>query len=196
MRRAMLWGFVLCLSLVLCSVVFAEEKPAGEQSQAGQSQAGQAARPTGRVQNLSPEERAKLREKWATMSDEERAQARAKLRERLSGGRPVPDSGSSQSIADQIVALRQEHQATTNELKAIRQLATKEKATETGKALDGLIARHEQTYQRRLQQLEQRQQRIEAVQKGTTKGTPKTDPNSPTGATQKQLKGTGRVRQK
>ncbi len=191
MKRIMLWSLVLCLSLILCSVVFA-----GEESAGGQSQTGQVARPGEQPRNLTPEERAKLREKWATMSDEERAQARAKLRERLSGTRPTLDAGQPQSVAQQIAALKQEHQATMSELKAIKVLAAKEKAAETGKALDSLIARHEQNYQKRLQQLEQRQQRIEAIQKGTLKATPKTDPNSQPGATQRQPRGASRVRQK
>lgn len=191
MKRAMRWGFVLCLSLIPCSAVFAGEKSTG-----GQSQTNQVAPARERAQNLSPEERAKLREKWATMSDEERAQARAKLRERLSGDRAGSEAGQPKSVAEQIAALKEEQKATMNELKAIKQLATKEKAVETGKALDGLIARHEQTYQKRLQQLEQRQQRIEAARKGAIKSTPKTDPNNQSGATQKRLKRTGGERQK
>lgn len=190
MKRAMLWGVALCI-LLLCCASLAAERSAG-----GQSQSSQVQRPREQAQNLSPEERAKLREKWATMSEQERAEARSKLRERLGGNRPGMDAGQPQSVADQIAAFKQEHQTALKELKAIRQIAAKENAVETGKALDGLIASREQMYQRRLQVLEQRMQRIEAVQKGSGKATTRTDPNSKSAPIQKEPANAGTRRRK
>jgi len=188
MRRAMVWGVAVCL-LLLCSAAWAAEKSADEPSRNRQVQRD-------RPQNLSPEERAKLREKWATMSDEERAQARAKLREQIAGDRPDGEAGRQKSAAEQIAALKQEHQAVMAELQKIRQLAAKEKATETTKALDGLMARHQQAYQQRLQQMEQRMQRIQSAQKNAGPTVPNADPNPPASNAQKRPRATERQRQK
>jgi hypothetical protein len=192
MRRAMVWGVAVC-TLLLCLVAFAEEKPAGGQTQA---QTGRVERAKGQSRNLSPEERAKLREKWATMSEEERAQARAQMREQIAGNRPGADAGQPRSGADQIAALKQEHQTVMTELQNIRQLAAKEKAAETTKALDGLIARHQQAYQQRLQQMEQRRQRVQAARKNADQPAPKTDADQPASTAQKRQRPTERPRQK
>jgi hypothetical protein len=187
----MVWGVAVCV-LLLCLSVFARETPAGGQTQSQTRRAGQAREQS---QNLSPEERAKLREKRGTMSDEERAQARAKTREQLAGNRPGAVAGQPRSAAEQVAALKQEHQAVMVELQTIRQLAAKEKAAETGKALDGLIARHQQEYQKRLQQMEQRLQRVQAAQKNADQAAPKTDADQPASTTQKRQR-TTETRQK
>jgi hypothetical protein len=62
-------------------------------------------------------------------------------------------------------------------LESIKQLAAKEKATETTKALERLIARNEQQYERRLKVLEQRLERFQAAQKGQQP--PEPDANQP-----------------
>jgi hypothetical protein len=162
---------VVIATLLLSTAVFAEEKPATEQVQ---SSTGQAERPRERLQNLTPEERAKLREKWQTMSEEERAQLKAKLRERAGAERPGP--GAAQKVfADELVAFKRQHERTRGELQSIKQLAVKEKATETAKALEKLMARNEADYQKRLKQLEQRQQRLQAAQKSREQQVQKPD---------------------
>lgn len=188
MKRATFGVAALCI-LLWCSAVLAEEKSAG-----GQTQTRGVERARGQAQNLSPEERAKLREKWATMSPEERAQARTQMREQLAGNRPGAEAVRQNSAAEQIATLKQEHQAVMTDLQSIRQLAAKEKATETTKALDGLIARHQQEYQKRLQQMEQRLQRIQAAQERDAQATPKTDANEP--AVQKRVRAAEKQRQK
>lgn len=185
MRRAMVWGAAVCI-LLLCSAAWAAEKSAGEPSRNRQVQRD-------RPQNVSPEERAKLREKWAAMSDEERAQARAKARDQAAGNRPGAGA-VPRGAAEQVATLKQEHQAVMAELQKIRQLAAKEKATETAKALDGLIARRQAEFQKRISQMEQRLQRVQAAQKEGGSTAPKTDTRQPAEATRQ--KNPGRQRQK
>jgi hypothetical protein len=80
-------------------------------------------------------------------------------------------------LNEQLAALKQEHQATVTELQGIKQLATKEKATETAAALDKLIARHEQEYQKKIEPLQQQLKKLEAAQKQSA--------DAPKGATDK-----------
>jgi len=188
MKRATFGVAALCI-LLWCSAVLAEEKSAG-----GQTQTSGVERARGQAQNLSPEERAKLREKRATMSAEERAQARTQMREQVAGNRPGAEAVRQKSAAEQIATLKQEHQAVMTDLQNIRQLAAKEKAAETIKALDSLITRHQQEYQKRLQQMEQRLQRAQAAQKGAAQTTPNTDVNE--SAAQKRVRAAEKRRQK
>jgi len=116
---------------------------------------------------LSPEERAKLRERWPTMSEEERQQFRNQLRERMGTLRPPTGPESRMSIAErfeeQIAKMRTEHEEFIGELKAIRKLAETEKAKKTIERLDKLIEKHEKQYQENIAQINQRRQRMERV---------------------------------
>ncbi len=78
--------------------------------------------------------------------------------------------GDQKALASQIAQLKQEHQAAINELQEIRKLAAEEKATKTVGALDKLIARRNQEFQKRIEPLEQRLKRLEAQGKGGDKG--------------------------
>jgi hypothetical protein len=158
------------------TAVGAEEKSAGGQTQA---QTGPVEQTAAQSRNLSREEMARIRQKWANMSDEERTQARAKIRQQLAGSRPALGAVQEKSIAEQIATFKQDHQAVMTELQNIRQLAAKEKAGETIKALDALIARRERAYQEKLQLMERRSQRIQAAQKGAGSTAPRTDANEP-----------------
>jgi hypothetical protein len=81
---------------------------------------------------------------------------------------------SPKTLADQIAQLRQEHQAAIKELEEIKKLANEEKAPKTAGALDKLIARRNQEFQKRIGPLQQRLDRLQ----GQTKRGDKTKRNS------------------
>jgi hypothetical protein len=172
MKKAVLFAAVLA-TVLLCVSAFAEEQKAtgGQvQPQSGQG-AGAPATP-----NLTPEERTKLREKRQNMTDEEREQLRNKIRER--SGRSGPDAALQQKVlTDEMNAFKQQYQVNRGELESIKQIAIKEKAAETIKAIDKLMVRNEEQYQRRLKVMEQRLERFQAAQKGQQP--PKTEPAKP-----------------
>jgi len=157
MKKAVFVAAVLA-AVLLCVSAFAEEQKAAPNSQA-QPPAGPGA-PAG-MKNLTPEERAQLRNK---------------MRERMAAGRP--DGALQQKVlADQMAALKQQHQVAKGELESIKQLAVKEKATETTKAIEKLIARDEEKYQKQVKALEQRMERLQAAQKAAEGQKP--EPNQP-----------------
>jgi uncharacterized membrane protein YccC len=161
MKKAVLFAAVLA-AVLLCVSAFAQEQKAAGQQVQPQSGSGAA---TPATANLTPEERARLREKRQNMTDEERAQLRSKIRERAN--RPGTEAALQQRVlTDEINAFKQQYQVNRGELESIKQLAIKEKAAETIKALDKLMARNEEQYQRRLKLLEQRLERFQAAQKG------------------------------
>ena len=116
---------------------------------------------------LSTEERAKLRERWTTMSEEEREQFRKQMRERMGTPRPAAGREGQMRMAErfeeQISKMRAEHEEFVGELKAIRELAVKEKAKKTVERLDKLIEKHEKQYQESIAQINQRRQRMERM---------------------------------
>jgi peroxiredoxin len=127
---------------------------------------GQQAEPENRG-ILSPEERAKLRERWTTMSEEERQQFRNQMRERLGTPRPTMGREGQMRIAErfeeQIAKMRTEHEEFIGELKAIRKLAEAEKAKKTIVQLDKLIEKHEKKYQESISQINERRRRMERL---------------------------------
>ncbi len=136
----------------------------------GQREARDRRRPVegrGRFQNLSAEERAKMRERWPRMSEEERQQFRNQMRESFVSGRPGMDREGqrrmSERLEQQVAELRAAHEESVGELKAIRELALKEKAKKTAARLDKLIAKHEEEFEKELAQLEQRRERFERM---------------------------------
>ncbi|HUS71863.1 MAG TPA: redoxin domain-containing protein [Sedimentisphaerales bacterium] len=139
----------------------------------GQREAGERRRPAeGRErragsQNLSPEERAGLRERLPQMSEEEREQFRNQMRERFVSGRPGMDSEGQRRMSErfeqQVAELRAKHEEAVGELKAIRELALKEKAKKTAARLDKLIQKHEEKLEKELAQVEQRRERFEKM---------------------------------
>ena len=136
----------------------------------GQREGRERGRPPGegraRFQNLSEEERAKMRERFQNMSEEERKEFRARMRERFGSTTPPTRPGPSPRMAEeQIEKLKQKHQESIGELKAIRELAVKEKAKKTAARLEKLIARRQQEFEETLQALEQRRQRSERVRR-------------------------------
>lgn len=119
---------------------------------------------------LSPEEMLKLREKWPTMSEEERQEFRKKMRERMAEMGPptgpmAPSGPSPRMFEQQIERLKQKHEETINELKEIRELAVKEKAKLTTERLDKLINKHQKEYEENLQRLEQRRDGFEKMRR-------------------------------
>jgi peroxiredoxin len=116
---------------------------------------------------LSPEERAKLRERWTTMSEEERQQFRKQMRERMGTPRPAVGRegrmGMTEQFEEQTSKMRAEHEEFIGELKAIRELALKEKAKKTIEQLDKLIEKYQKKYEESLAQLSQRRQRFDRV---------------------------------
>lgn len=67
----------------------------------------------------------------------------------------------TKALNAEIAQLKQEHQAAINELQEIRKLAAEEKATRTVAALDKLIARHNQEFQKKLDPRQQRLNKLE-----------------------------------
>jgi len=118
---------------------------------------------------LSPEERAKLRERWTTMSEEEREQFRNQMRQRM--GTPRPTTGRegqlriTERFEQQIARMKAEHEEFIGELKAIRELAVKEKAKKTIEGLDKLIEKHQKKYDDNVAQIKQRQERFEKMRR-------------------------------
>ena len=116
---------------------------------------------------LSPEERAKLRERWTTMSEEERQQFRNQMRERMGTSRPAAGREGpmrmTERFEEQTSKLRTEHQEFVGELKAIRELAVKEKAKKTIERLDKLIEKHEKQYEESIAQINQRRLRMDRM---------------------------------
>jgi len=125
---------------------------------------GQQAAPENRA-ILSPEGIAKLRERWTTMSEEERQQFRKQMRERMGTPRPAiareGRMGMNERFEEQISKMKAEHEEFIGELKAIRELAVKEKAKKTVERLDKLIEKHQEKYDENLDQLRQRRNRLE-----------------------------------
>jgi hypothetical protein len=159
MRRTVLLVGVATLLLTLSGLA-QEQKATNSQVQ---SQTGASGETQNKARNLTPEERAKLREKMQNMTPEERAQLRQKARERSGATRRAPEAALQQRVATgEINALKQRHQVAIGELESIKQLAVKEKAVETTKALEKLMARHEEQYQRQLKVLQQRLERLQA----------------------------------
>ena len=118
---------------------------------------------------LSPEERTKLRERWTTMSEEERQEFRKQMRDRMGAPRPAMDRegrmGMTERFEEQTSQMRTEHEEFIGELKAIRELAVKEKAKKTVERLDKLIEKHQKKFDDNLAQLTQRRERLERMQR-------------------------------
>jgi peroxiredoxin len=127
--------------------------------------------PQQRGQRLSAEERAKLRERWQQMSEEERQEFRARMRERLGTGE-IGRMGPLRALDQQIDRLRTEHAEFIAELESIQKLAVKERAKETARRLEQLIAKHQKEFEERLQALERRRQRLQEIRRGQQGGTP------------------------
>jgi hypothetical protein len=72
---------------------------------------------------------------------------------------------SPRVLSAQIAQLKQEQQAAVGELDEVKKLAAEEKATKTVAALDKLIARRNQEFQKKIEPLEQMLKKIEAAQK-------------------------------
>ena len=161
MKRYLILTIVTAIVLLLVFPVF------------GQIESRERIRPLERSGNtgiLSPEEMLKLREKWPTMSPEEREKFRKQMRERMDSMRtplrPMTPSGPSPRVfEEQIGKLKQKHEETINELKAIRELAVKEKARQTTERLDKLINKHQKEHEETLQLMEQRRDRFERMRR-------------------------------
>jgi len=157
MRRIVL--FVLAMSMLLLSpAVFAQNKPA-EQTSPSPPAAGR------RFDNLSPEEQAKLKEKWQNASPEEKAKVRDKMRERGAGaGQGAQGQTRKDAMATELAKLQEQHKANMGELQAIKQLAVKENAKETADALTRLIAKHEAQFNQQMQVLQRRMKLLQGDQ--------------------------------
>jgi TolA-binding protein len=66
------------------------------------------------------------------------------------------DAELSKTLANQIAQLKQEHQAAMNELEEIKRLAAEEKATKTLGAVERMIIRRNQEFQKRIEPLQKR----------------------------------------
>ncbi len=151
MRKTVL--FVLATSVVLLSpAVFAEEKPAEPPKEQANSPAPAPGR---KFSELTPEEQARLRQKWQNTSSENRAKVADKLRERTAS-RSTEAQTRRQAIVAEMARLQQQYKVAVDELQLVKQIATKENAKETVNALNGLMAKHEARYNRQLQELQQR----------------------------------------
>lgn len=168
------------ISIVIVLVVLVTAWPVFAQAQAGERRTtrppatGREGR--GRVGALSPEEAARLRERWRDMSEEEREQFRARMRERFETGRQgMGRRGEMRAFEQQIAKLKAEHEESVGELKAILELAKKEKASETAKRLQKLISKHQKEFDDRLKALEERRQRFQQMLQERTERRPRTE---------------------
>jgi len=137
-----------------------EEKSQPERKRALRAEAEEALGPAFR--DLSPEEKAKWKEKWQQMSDEEKQQLKAQMREKLQSERPELDRKAAlKNLEDQIAKLKTEQEQYIGELREIREIAVKEKAAQTVKRLENLIAKQQKEFTGRLQELEQKRQQLQ-----------------------------------
>jgi peroxiredoxin len=129
----------------------------------GQGEDRRPARPAGRpLQDLSGEDVAEMRERWRNMSEEEREKFKAQMRQRFeSMRRGTAAERQLREIEGQIARLKAQYEGLIEELKAVRELATKEKAKETAKRLAKLVSQQQGQLEEKLQGLEQRRQRLQ-----------------------------------
>ena len=84
------------------------------------------------------------------------------LRSQAEAVRPEFDRKAAlKNLEDQIAKLKAEQEQHIGELLEIRELAVKEKATQTAKRLEGLIAKQQKEFTARLQELEQKRQQLQ-----------------------------------
>jgi len=116
------------------------------------------------LQGLSAEQRQQMRQRFENMSSEEREKFRAEMRERL-GQRPrqVGPAEAPRLFERQIEQLKKEQEQAIGELKEILEMARKEKATETAKRLEALIAKRQKAFEQRMKALEDRRQRFDRM---------------------------------
>lgn len=114
------------------------------------------------LEELSREDFAEMRERWRNMSEEEREKFRAQMRQRFEAMRRGTTADRQlRGIEGQIAGLKAQYEGLIEELKAVRGLAKKERATETTKRLEKLIAQQQGQFDQKLQELEQRRQRLQ-----------------------------------
>ncbi len=149
----------IALSLMIFAAVSGRER---EPARPRASRQGAAA-----LQALSAEERAAIRDRWQSMSEEERQKFRAQIRERLTPGARAPGFEAQLKVVDeQINQIKADQKQYMDELKEIRDLALKEKAKATAGRIEKLIAERQRSFRQRLQALEQRRQRLERIRSG------------------------------
>jgi hypothetical protein len=168
MKKTALFVVSLVVLLVGPAVFAQNNKPAEPpKEQTDQSQTAERRR----FEDLTPEERAKLRDQWQNMSEEDKAKLKEKIREKAAAAKQNPQAqGRGGAVSIEITRLKEEHKVNIAELQAIKQLAVKENAKETTEALTKLIAKREKQYEQQMQVLERR---LKAVQgdSGTKTGT-------------------------
>ena len=153
MRKTVL--FVLAMSMVLLSpMAFGGDKPAEPPKEQTSSQTP-ASTPGRKFSDLTPEEQAKLRQKWQSTSGETKAKVADKLRER-STSRNTLAQVRKQAVLAEMTRLQEQYKTGMDELQAVKQIAAKENAKETVAALNALIAKHEARYNQQVQVLQQR----------------------------------------
>ena len=191
MRKTVL--SVLATSMMLLSpMVFGGDKPAE------QTRSTPLAPSAGRkFSDLTPEEQAKLRQKWQGTSGETKAKVTDKLRERSTSRSTLAQVRKQAALAE-MTRLQEQYKTGVDELQAIRQIATKENAKETITALNALIAKHEARYNQQLQVVQQRLKLLAAEQAGSQgqaqpgqppkppEPAPKTEPPKPQDAVKQQ----------
>jgi len=98
----------------------------------------------------------------ATDVYEEKQQLKAQMREKLQSERPENDRKAAlKNLEDQIAKLKAEQEQYIGELREIHEIAVKEKAVQTVKRLENLIAKQQKGFTARLQELEQKRQQIQ-----------------------------------
>jgi hypothetical protein len=119
------------LSAVAVLVVLTAAWAAFGQREGGAARSGAASERRGRGQNLSEEERAKMRERFQNMSEEEREKFRAQMRERFSGrGQRLGREDQLKAIADiekQLAGLKKSIQAQSTERRSFQDMSEEER---------------------------------------------------------------------
>ncbi len=156
MRR---YGVVIVALLVISAFALS----AAGQAQSTSSAARRPTRMTNPIGQMSAEERTKLRERWQNMSEQEREQFRAGMRERLGSARPGEGATSPAVLKEQIEKMKAEHEALLDELSEIRALAAKEKAQKTADRIEALISKTRRQFTAKLQEMQRRIRGTERV---------------------------------
>jgi len=103
----------------------------GQREGSAAGRRGEGTERRGRSQNISAEERAKMRERWQNMSEEEREKARAQMRQRFAGrGRRLGRQDQLKAIEaaeKQLANLKKGIQAQPTERRSFRDLSEEER---------------------------------------------------------------------
>ncbi|MHC4742580.1 MAG: redoxin domain-containing protein [Planctomycetota bacterium] len=147
MKRLIFSIIVASLTLGIILPIFAQAQATNESKRTASN----------RQQNLSAEERAKMRERFRSMSPDERERFRSEMRGRFGPGRgALVTQDPMGSLDRQIEQLTKEHEQNLKDLKEILAVANSEEAKKTASRIEALIAKSQKAFDEKVQKLRQR----------------------------------------